>query len=795
MMKYGAGVLVLFALSSSGLAAPLYRPAQEYRTTTAASYEVGIQKNGRIDVTLPTGDPVFMNVYPMVWFDGETAPEPMRTDGRHTAREEVNDRLGKGQGVVMEYKECKWNHRVYPTEPYFTVQLAYTNTTKEPVRVRALIPWATGNTGGFGKNAIDGFSLGIKTAESTTLEGGKQFPGDTALPGLVQGPVTAMWNLATYNPVTGRSLIAGFLNHNSAYTQIELANPVSSVEGEVDRFESFTAQCIYDPPAVVAPGETLVSEPLYLAITETNPLEGLERFGKAMALANDVNPAKPLIPHGWDSWSTSFRTDISEQWMLANLEFLSAHLQRYGWNHFAIDDGWQIANGDWEPNPERFPSGMKAIADRIHDKGMTAGLWIAPFKVDLDSQLAKAHPEWLASPNAVGRMVVGEDEQILDITAPGAYEFVRDTARKIGHEWGFDALVEVDFPYYLTLTDTYSNTDMTRVEIMRLGMEAIREGLGDRKFVMTTAPLPINGAFAQGMRLGIDCAPVWRKTPGHWAWGCVDTLTNAARRYYFTPWMWSPDQDCAFFETTATRERWNVTDQPALTRDQSIAWLTGAALTGGAIKIGNQFTELGDDQVDVLRRLLPTLHRPARPIDLFTSENPRIWSLPIHNEIGEWVVVGLFNWDETAAQTIDVSFDDLGLARDRYYTVYGFWEETYYGTASNRLSVSVPAGSVRLLGLRPYEDRPMFLATDRHYSQGATDFLALEWDETSRIMRGSFEGVADTKYSLRVLVPEPFAMKQCTVSCGQPTTRMDDRVMVMQFTCDAEGPVEWSVEF
>lgn len=794
MMKYLAVALAVLITSSAGIAAPMYRPSQEYRTTTASTYEVRIQKNGRLDVTLATGEPVFMNVYPMVWLEGEEAPEPLRTDGRSTAREEVNDRLGKGQGVAMDYKESKWSHRVYPTEPYFTVQLAYTNTTKKTVKVRGLFPWVTGGTTGFGKNAQSGFSLGTKTPDSISLEGGKQFPGDVTMPGLVRGPVTAMWNLATHNPITGRSLIVGFLAHNSAYTQITMADPIS-VEGEPDRFDSFSAQCIYDPPVEVAPGESLVSEPLYLAVSEADPLEGLERFGKAMALANDVNPAKPPIPHGWDSWSTSFRTEITEANLLENLAFLSEHLTRYGWNHFAIDDGWQVANGDWEANPERFPSGMKAMADRIHEQNMTAGIWIAPFKVDIDSQLAQDHPEWLTTPNALGRQVVGDNERILDVTAPGAYEFVRDTAKKIGHDWGFDALIEVDYAYYLTLAESYANPDMTRVEVMRLGMEALREGLGERKFIMTTAPLPVNGVFAQGMRLGTDCAPVWRQVSGQWPYGCVETLTNAARRYYYAPWMWSPDQDCAFFGYESTRARWNVSDQPALTHEQSVAWLTGAALTGGAIKIGDQFTELNDRDVGVLRRLLPTLHRPARPVDLLTSEHPRIWFLPIQSKVGDWSILGLFNWDESAAQTIDVDFSDLGLAYDRYYTVYGFWEETYYGTASNRLSITVPPGSVRLLCLRPHEIRPMFLSTDRHYSQGATDFVALEWDDATRELRGSFEGVADTSYTLRVLVPEPYAMKRVSASCGEPVTRMDGRVLVIQFHCDEAGAVNWSAGF
>ena len=55
---------------------------------------------------------------------------------------------------------------------------------------------------------------------------------------------------------------------------------------------------------------------------------------------------------------------------------------------FQIDDGWQLAHGDWEPN-KKFPSGMNTMAEKISANGRTPGLWLAPFMVSANSQLQK----------------------------------------------------------------------------------------------------------------------------------------------------------------------------------------------------------------------------------------------------------------------------------------------------------------------------------------------------------------------------------------------------------------------
>jgi hypothetical protein len=164
-------------------------------------------------------------------------------------------------------------------------------------------------------------------------------------------------------------------------------------------------------------------------------------------------------------------------------------------------------------------------------------------------------------------------------------------------------------------------------------------------------------------------------------------------------------------------------------------------------------------------------------------------------EVGEWNLAAAFNWDEKNEAAIPLELSRLGLDPEQEYMVYDFWRETYLGLAKRELVTTAPPGSVRLLGLRPFHGRPTFFATDSHISQGATDFTSLEWDDRRKRLSGSFEGVEDTDYNLRVFVPEPFEPAETVVSTGNAVTEFEDRVLVISFHCREPGSVEWYVQF
>lgn len=86
----------------------------------------------------------------------------------------------------------------------------------------------------------------------------------------------------------------------------------------------------------------------------------------------------PTPPMGWSSWNT-FACDINEDLIktIAD-EMVASGLKDAGYTYVNLDDCWhgeRDAEGFIQPDPVRFPSGMKALADYVHSKGLKIGIY------------------------------------------------------------------------------------------------------------------------------------------------------------------------------------------------------------------------------------------------------------------------------------------------------------------------------------------------------------------------------------------------------------------------------------
>jgi len=83
-------------------------------------------------------------------------------------------------------------------------------------------------------------------------------------------------------------------------------------------------------------------------------------------------------PMGWNSWN-KFGCDVSEKLLEEVADALvSSGMRDAGYRYVVIDDGWQVRgdeHGRIVADPDRFPSGMKALADYVHGKGLKFGLY------------------------------------------------------------------------------------------------------------------------------------------------------------------------------------------------------------------------------------------------------------------------------------------------------------------------------------------------------------------------------------------------------------------------------------
>ncbi|WP_230006295.1 alpha-galactosidase [Microbacterium sp. Bi128] len=101
-----------------------------------------------------------------------------------------------------------------------------------------------------------------------------------------------------------------------------------------------------------------------------------------------------------------------------------------GVERFVLDDGWFSGRrddtsglGDWTVDQEIWPDGLTPLLERVTALGMEFGLWFEPEMVNENSELARAHPEWIMQTG--GRLPIrGRNQQVLNLGIPEAFDHV-----------------------------------------------------------------------------------------------------------------------------------------------------------------------------------------------------------------------------------------------------------------------------------------------------------------------------------------------------------------------------------
>ena len=150
---------------------------------------------------------------------------------------------------------------------------------------------------------------------------------------------------------------------------------------------------------------------------------------------------------GYTSWYLDYQ-DINEEKILNALEQMSPD----EFDLFQIDDGYETFVGDWhDVDPVKFPNGLGGIVRRIHDRGLQAGIWMAPFVCEVRSRLYAEHPEWVFRVN--GKDVYAgsnwSGDVVLDIRRADVRAYIRECLEEYMAA-GFD-FFKLDFLYAAAL--------------------------------------------------------------------------------------------------------------------------------------------------------------------------------------------------------------------------------------------------------------------------------------------------------------------------------------------------------
>ncbi len=136
-----------------------------------------------------------------------------------------------------------------------------------------------------------------------------------------------------------------------------------------------------------------------------------------------VPAARPVTLNVWEAvyfdHDTERLVDLAERAAAAGIE------------RYVLDDGWfgsrrddRSGLGDWVVSPDVWPQGLHPLVDRVRALGMQFGLWFEPEMVNPDSDLARAHPDWIMAARREWP-VESRHQQVLNLGIPEAYEHVK----------------------------------------------------------------------------------------------------------------------------------------------------------------------------------------------------------------------------------------------------------------------------------------------------------------------------------------------------------------------------------
>jgi alpha-galactosidase len=378
--------------------------------------------------------------------------------------------------------------------------------------------------------------------------------------------------------------LCGFIGAADQFTTITVSSPGRA-----------TARALFDGISL-HPGATLAVEPLACWRAAQDGARMAAQWAELLGRRMSARVNAPYR-RGWCSWYHYFDR-ITEETLRSNLRQLRELRRDFPIDVVQLDDGFQAALGDWEQTNAKFPSGLKKIADEIHEAGFTAGLWTAPFLATRESNLMRAHPHWFicdqsGAPLPVVRnssWTTGEDQfaYALDPSHPEFTQHQEQLFHRLVHDFGYSYL-KLDFLFAAAAEGRRHDPNLTRAQALRRGLAAIRQGAGNDAFMLGCGcPLGPAIGIVDGMRIGPDVAPYWG--------GSVEPGTRLAidaiiARSFMHRRLWLNDPDCLMLRASETR----------LSPGERFALAAAIALSGGMLLFSDDMKLLNEGSAKLFR--------------------------------------------------------------------------------------------------------------------------------------------------------------------------------------------------
>lgn len=444
-----------------------------------------------------------------------------------------------------------------------------------------------------------------------------------------------------------------------------------------------------------------VSPRLYLEPTDEDGVPGA--FGNFRRIMGELYPSARLpewVKYQWLSWYVYYM-DQNEEAIRSQIDYIAQNLNDLGTWNVLVDAGWYVAEGredsDWRNvDTDKFPSGLRALVDYAHSKGIKVVLYFSsPY---LDSReyegdwlglkgLIENHPEWL--------LLIGEDNErksfVYDFSNPDFQEYMRAVLRDFFVEYDVDGIK----------VDGLGNSEGAILERDRLnafGMvdEVVGQTMDIYRFIYENAQSLKDDVYIESGWL----TPVFANSFSH-TFRYGDERDSFSGLYPFPGLI--EHVDYAAFQKAALEQRPNmgaIRGEPGLSV-VNLWWLQASLALGTQSVLSFDLNELTAPLLSEYRALLThynAFRGDTRFGDGFEARGESFGPNSFATVTEPYTYLGVINRDDEDRQ-MTLRLEDFGIQPGSTYVALDVATGRYLMT-DGMIDVRLPASSFRLFILR-----------------------------------------------------------------------------------------------
>jgi hypothetical protein len=704
------------------------------------------------------------------------------------AVEDVSDAFGKGKKVVLAYSNGPhpavptyiFSYTLYEGEGAVVLGFGMRNTTRVDLRLMEAVPMA-----------------GALLFPGKKIEGAQTLNGSAgAEPAMVKSEMIreSANSLMLTCTVDGhrRTVVWGGLANKDFGKWVALRDKGLEMRAK-------------DPVGrLVDHGtEYRSDDTFYLDVTCSDPFLALERYGRAMRLANNARPNVYDFPVlcGWGVGALSKLPGVNNSVKLVGeLEAAQkAGLTKYTKVAIRLEpDSYCYGSGNteqgwWDDEHwakfghliapyDTFAKWCAAIRERD-------GIPYTYFQVGMPSDdYALAFPDHILFKDISRVQVAHPHHQPLvsfDYTSEGFQKHMLDVWQRLRK----DGMGGIKFDYPETGWRTeggFENRHATTAFAYRESFRLAREGLGPE-------------ACLDERNLGESGKPCLDLTAG-----LVDTQRNWSDSKEFVPAMVSIGGLRWYKNRTVFNYYPDSKTVHDCTSDIRRSMLTMVYLTSGRIDLATSFTLFTPEIVHDFTRIYPAYRESftARPLDAFTGvKDPQVYDLEL---TPDWHQVALFNTrDKRETLSVPLSGDRvvtgaIGLDPAAAYYVYDFWSDRLVGKieGTNRIDLSLDPLCCAMLSVRKAQPDPQILSTSRHILQGWMDLQEVKWNAKTKQLSGIAKVIGGEAFRITIANN---GRKPISVSASGGAAKLEQKqegdLSVIEIASSSNKDCHWQVDY